>query len=81
MKFYVRASIDDNTIQDCVENTKSGILDYIESEDEYTYSEVSSEIYALIQEYFDVHELSLSDDTEDRIYDEVIQDLETTGYL
>ena len=57
------------------------LIEYIESGEAYSYDDVVSETYVQIQDYFYRTHTVLTDEVEDRIYEEIMSMLDRRGYI
>lgn len=82
-KNYKNGSNEDQEIyyDDCHDEVMGEVIDYIESGDAWSYDDVVSETYSCIQSYFENMGQSLSDKTEDSIYEWVMEDLDDRGLI
>ncbi len=65
----------------CYEEAIQGVIDYIEAGDAWSYDDVVSEAYAQIQDYFDRTHAVLTDEVEDKIYEDVMYGLQDLGFI
>ena len=81
MKKYVRSDIDENVYDDCYEEVMEYVIQGMEGGEYWSYDDVVSDVYAGIQDYCYNRHATMPDDVEDKIYESVMEMLDTEGFI
>ena len=84
MKRYVKSSEEFSTEElkdSCFEEVMEYITQNMDDGEYFSYDDVVSDVYAGIQDYFYKMDIELDDITEDEIYENVMDVLDSEGFI